>query len=144
MMSISSKWCLNLLKTIKGKPGCYNNDQGVMLNHLWLLNHRNKNHRKQKSQKTGDFFISPSENLLVEISTSTDLSGSDLKKSVTFGHILHLSEFFPYLAHQMPDPRQRRQKLVRCFKTSFKRNLFGFKNQIGVLKFILASAQGLL
>ena len=61
--------------------------------------------------------MSPPEILLDELSTNTDLSGSDLKKSVTFGHNINVSEFFPYLAHKMPDPRQRRQKLVRCFKT---------------------------
>ena len=44
------------------------------------------------SQKVGDLFMSPPENLLDKLSTSTDLSGSDMKRSVTFGHSLHTSQ----------------------------------------------------
>ena len=46
------------------------------------------------SQKVGDLFTSPPENLLDELSTSTDLPGSDMKKSVTFGHSIHISNTY--------------------------------------------------
>ena len=109
-----------------GWPPTRNNSQGVMLNHLWLLNHRNKNHRNKNHRKQEISSSHPLKIFWMKFQPAQTFQGVIWRNPwllVTFFTFQNSSLIWLIKclipgngAKNLIDSR----KLVRCFKTSLK------------------------